>query len=82
MIWFAKKEWAVVVMSSGSAPFGVDRRRHDAVAVRHWPQTNAATIFTGMTKAQADAEVIRLNALNDQNRRAMRIADLDSDGEQ
>ncbi|MGX8272985.1 hypothetical protein ACWQV9_09900 [Brevundimonas diminuta] len=76
MSWFGKKEWAVVMMTHGSAPFGVDGRKHVAIAVRHWPQINAATILTGLSRSRANREVARLNDLNHPNKRAMRIADL------
>lgn len=73
MRWFAKRDWAVVIWTGGDNVFGTDSRTHEAMAVQHYPQMNAATVCIGLSRHAAAREVVRLNALNNPNARAMRI---------
>lgn len=68
-------EWAVILWTDGAVEYGRDSRKHNATAVRHWPQYNAATIATGLTKRAAEREADRLNGLNNPVARQSRIND-------
>lgn len=73
-IW-SLDEWAVILWTDGAVEYGHDSRKHHATAVRHWPQYNAATIATGLTRRAAEREASRLNNLNDPNARQALITD-------
>ena len=62
--------------TGGEIKYGLDNRHHEAMAVQHWPQMNAATIKTGLSEKQAIREVDRLNLLNDPIMRHRRLVDL------
>jgi hypothetical protein len=76
---FNRGEWAVVMLTTGDARFGEDNRKHEAIAVAHWPQSNAATIKVGLSEKAARREAARLNQLNSPILRAQRIQDFISE---
>lgn len=71
---FGAGDWSVVVWSGNLPRYDQPERRHRFYVVRHIPQSNAATIFTGLSKARAERQALRLNQLNSSETRARQLA--------